>query len=72
MWNGGLVGGGGIGLGGGEVGFHWKESHRQEWAGPYGKSHSGWGGRRGCRVHGSPMGGTTGVSHEQGLGLTDI
>ena len=24
------------------------------------------------RVHGSPMGGTTGVSLEQGLGLTDI
>ena len=33
MWKGGLVGGGGIGLGGGEVGFHWKESHRQELAG---------------------------------------
>ena len=24
------------------------------------------------RVPGSPMGGTTGVSHEQGLGLTDV
>ena len=24
------------------------------------------------RVHGSPMGGTTGVSLEQGLGLTDV
>ena len=43
MWNGGLVGGGGIGLGGGEVGFRWKESHRQELAGPYGKSRSGYG-----------------------------
>ena len=31
MWNGGLVNGGDTGLVGGEVGFHWKESHRQEW-----------------------------------------
>ena len=33
--------GGGTGLVGGEVGFHWKESNRQEWAGPDWKSRSG-------------------------------
>ena len=52
MWNGGLVNGGGTGLVGGEVGFRWKESHRQEWAGldwKRGKSRSGQGGRRGLR-----------------------
>ena len=41
MWNGGLVNGGGTGLVGGEVGFRWKESHRQEWAGLDWKSRSG-------------------------------
>ena len=33
MWNGELVNGGGTGLVGGEVGFRWKESHRQERSG---------------------------------------
>ena len=33
MWNGELANGGGTGLVGGEVGFRWKESHRQERSG---------------------------------------